>query len=33
MIRAIVAPLVGGVLAWQNIGVPKLFGKEIEAQE
>ena len=25
--------LVGGILAWQKIGVPKLFGKEIRAQE
>ena len=25
--------LVGGILAWQKIGVPKLFGKEIRAHE
>ena len=25
--------LVGGVLAWQKIGVPKLFGNKIEAQD
>ena len=25
--------LVGGILAWQKIGVPKLFGKEIRTEE
>ena len=25
--------LVGGILAWQKIGIPKLFGKEIRTQE
>ena len=24
--------MVGGVLAWQKLGVPKLFGKEIQKQ-